>query len=104
MHFHLGNGNHLMGSLQSASAAYNPMVGAGAQYAHPYSSAHHSSPSMHSLPSSHAAAAAAHMHVVHHQAQQQQNLSMHQNASMMSTSNGPVILVSNLNENVSRDI
>ena len=89
-----------MGPIPTASAGYNPMVGAAAptHYGHPYSASHHAaSSSMHSLPPSHVAAAAAHMHP----AQQQQNLSMHPNAHMMSAHNGPVLLVSNLNEEVS---
>jgi hypothetical protein len=88
-------GNHLMSPLQATSAAYNPMTGAAApQYGHPYGSAHHQAPPMHGLPPSHVAAAA-HMHAVHQQQLQQQN------PHMMSVQNGPVILVSNLNEDVS---
>jgi hypothetical protein len=87
-------GNHLMNPLQATSAAYNPMTGAaGPQYGHPYGSVHHQAPPMHGLPPSHVAAA--HMHAVHQQAQHQQN------PHMMSVQNGPVILVSNLNEDVS---
>lgn len=78
----LGNANHLMSPLQSASTAYNPMVGASAgPYGHPYGSGP-PPPSMHGLPPSHL------------QSQQQ-------NPHMMSVQNGPVILVSNLNEDVS---
>lgn len=87
-----------MGPIPPSSASYNPMVGAASQYAHPYSSAGHSTASMHSLQGG---GAAAHMHGVHPQVSSQTNLSMHQNMSMMSSSNGPVLLVSNLNENVS---
>ena len=94
--FRPANGNHLMGPIPPSSATYNPMVGAPPQYAHPYGSAGHSTASMHSLPG-----AAAHMHGVHPQVSAQSNLSMHQNMSMMPSSNGPVLLVSNLNENVS---
>ena len=85
-----------MGPIPPSSASYNPMVGAAPQYGHPYGSAAHSTASMHSL-----SGAAAHMHGVHPQVSSQSNLSMHQNMSMMSSSNGPVLLVSNLNENVS---
>jgi hypothetical protein len=86
-----------MSPLQATSAAYNPMAGAAApQYGHPYGSAHHQAPPMHGLPPSHVAA---HMHAVHQQAQQQ--LQQQQNPHMMSVQNGPVILVSNLNEDVS---
>lgn len=91
------NGNHLMGPIPPSSATYNPMVGAAPQYAHPYGSAAHSTASMHSLPG---ATAGAHMHGVHPQVSSQANLSMHQNMSMMPSSNGPVLLVSNLNENM----
>lgn len=84
-----------MSPLQGTSAGYNPMTGATApQYGHPYGSAHQA-PSMHGMPPNHVAAA--HMHAVHQQAQQQQQ----QNPHMMSVQNGPVILVSNLNEDVS---
>jgi len=87
-----------MSPLQPPSAGYNPMAGAVAPpYGHPYGSAHHQAPPMHGLPPSHAAAAA-HMHAVHQQAQQQLQ---QQNPHMMPVQNGPVILVSNLNENVS---
>ena len=81
-----------MSPLQAASTGYNPMTGAAASpYGHPYGSIHHQTPPLHGLPPpSHAAAA--HMHAVH---QQQQN------PHMMSVQNGPVILVSNLNEDVS---
>jgi polypyrimidine tract-binding protein 1 len=86
-------GNHLMNPLQTPSAAYNPMTGGAAPpYGHPYGSVHHQAPPMHGLPPSHVAAA--HMHAVHQQAQQQQN------SHMMSVQNGPVILVSNLNEDM----
>jgi hypothetical protein len=88
-----------MSPLQATPGGYNPMTGAGApQYGHPYGSAHHQAPPMHGLPPSHAAAAA-HMHAVHQQAQHQ--LHQQQNPHMMSVQNGPVILVSNLNEDVS---
>ncbi|CAF1387678.1 unnamed protein product [Rotaria sordida] len=95
-------GNHLMSPLQATSAAYNPMAGTAASpYGHPYGSTHHQAPPMHTLPPSHAAAAAVHMHAVHHQAHQQQhNLSVQQNPHMMPVQNGPVILVSNLNEDM----
>ncbi|CAF3307169.1 unnamed protein product [Rotaria socialis] len=97
-------GNHLMSPLQATSAAYNPMAGtAGPSYVHPYGSNHHQAPPMHGLPPNHAAAAAAavHMHAVHHPGQQaQHNLSIQQNPHMMSVQNGPVILVSNLNEDM----
>ncbi|CAF4925283.1 unnamed protein product [Rotaria magnacalcarata] len=99
--FHETAGNHLMSPLQATSAAYNPMAGtAGPSYVHPYGSNHHQAPPMHGLPPNHAAAAAAvHMHAVHHPGQQaQHNLSIQQNPHMMSVQNGPVILVSNLNE------
>ena len=80
----LGNANHLMSPLQSASTAYNPMVGASAgPYGHPYGSGHPPPPPpMHGLPPS---------HLQSHQ----------QNPHMISVQNGPVILVSNLNEDVS---
>lgn len=81
-----------MSSLQATSAPYNPMTGGAVPpYGHPYGSAHHQPPPMHP---------AAHMHAVHHQAQQH-NLSVQQNPHMMPVQNGPVILVSNLNEEVS---
>ena len=89
-----GGGSHLMSPLQSTSGGYNPMAGANAaSYGHPYSSAHHSlppppPPQMHGLPPS------------HFQAQQQQQ-QQQQNPHMISVQNGPVILVSNLNEDVS---
>ncbi|UJR13752.1 hypothetical protein I4U23_000762 [Adineta vaga] len=81
------NTSHLMSSLPPASAAYNPMVGASASpYGHPYGSNHPPPPpppqSMHGLPPGHL------------QAHQQQN------PHMMSVQNGPVILVSNLNEDM----
>ena len=84
----------MMSPLQATSAGYNPMVGAGAPppYGHPYGPVHHQAPPMHGLPPNHVAA----MHAAHQQAQQQQ-----QNPHMMSVQNGPVILVSNLNEDVS---
>lgn len=73
-----------MSPLQPTSAAYNPMVGAAASpYGHPYASAHPHPPPMHGLPPTHL------------QAQHQQN------PHVMSIQNGPVILVSNLNEDVS---
>jgi hypothetical protein len=79
--FFLANPNHLMSPLQQASAGYNPMVGA--PYGHPYGSAHPPPPPpMHGLPPTHL------------QSQQQ-------NPHMISVQNGPVILVSNLNEDVS---
>lgn len=81
-----------MNPLQVPSAAYNPMAGSAAsQYGHAYGSAHHQAASMHGLPPNHV-----HMHSVHSQAQQQAG-----NPHMMSVQNGPVILVSNLNEDVS---
>lgn len=87
-----------MSPLQATSGGYNPMTGAATpQYGHPYGSAHHQPPSMHGLPPNHVAAA--HMHAVHQQAQQQ--LQQQQNPHMASVQNGPVILVSNLNEDVS---
>ena len=85
-----------MNPLQPPSGGYNPMTGAAAPpYGHPYGSVHHQAPPMHGLPPGHVTAA--HMHAVHQQAQQQQQ----QNPHMMSVQNGPVILVSNLNEDVS---
>ncbi|CAF3881695.1 unnamed protein product [Rotaria sp. Silwood2] len=78
--------NHLMSPLQPTPTAYNPMVGAAAApYGHPYASAHppHPPPPIHGLPPTHL------------QSQQQQN------PHMISVQNGPVILVSNLNEDVS---
>jgi hypothetical protein len=85
-----------MSPLQAPSPGYNPMGGAPAPpYGHPYGSGHHQAPPMHP-------AAAAHMHAVHQQ--QQQQLQHQQNPHMMSVQNGPVILVSNLNEDVSFDI
>jgi hypothetical protein len=80
------NANHLMNSLQPGSAAYNPMVGgAPGPYGHPYGSGHPPPPPpMHGLPPGHL------------QSHQQQN------PHMMSVQNGPVILVSNLNEDVSK--
>lgn len=93
-----GGSSHMMSPLQPASGAYNPMVGAAApppQYGHPYGPVHPQASTMHGLPPNHVAAA--HMHAVHPQAQQQQS-----NPHMMSVQNGPVILVSNLNEDVSR--
>ncbi|CAF1018455.1 unnamed protein product [Rotaria magnacalcarata] len=101
--YDMQTGNHLMSPLQATSAAYNPMAGtAGPSYVHPYGSNHHQAPPMHGLPPNHAAAAAAvHMHAVHHPGQQaQHNLSIQQNPHMMSVQNGPVILVSNLNEDM----
>ena len=78
------NAGHLMSPLQPTSAAYNPMVGAATgPYGHPYGSGHPPPPPMHGLPPPH-------MH-----SHQQQN------PHMMSVQNGPVILVSNLNEDVS---
>lgn len=93
----LAGNNHLMSPLQVPSATYNPMTGATAaasQYGHPYGSVPHQSPSMHGLPPNHGGGA--HMHGVHPQAQSQSA-----NPHMMSVQNGPVILVSNLNEDVS---
>jgi hypothetical protein len=80
----LGNANHLMSPLQPTSTGYNPMVGAPAgPYGHPYGSAHPPPPPpMPGLPPS---------HLQSHQ----------QNPHMISVQNGPVILVSNLNEDVS---
>ncbi|CAF3872355.1 unnamed protein product [Rotaria sp. Silwood2] len=78
--------NHLMSPLQPTPTAYNPMVGAAAApYGHPYASAHppHPPPPIHGLPPTHL------------QSQQQQH------PHMISVQNGPVILVSNLNEDVS---
>jgi hypothetical protein len=73
------NPNHLMSPLQPTSAGYNPMVGAQpGPYGHPYGSAHPPPPPP----------------PMHLQSQQQ-------NPHMMSVQNGPVILVSNLNEDVS---
>ncbi|CAF4211497.1 unnamed protein product, partial [Rotaria sordida] len=79
------NANHLMSPLQPTPTAYNPMVGATATpYGHPYASAHPPPPPpIHGLPPTHL------------QSQQQQN------PHMISVQNGPVILVSNLNEDVS---
>ncbi len=73
-----------MSPLQPTSTGYNPMVGAPAgPYGHPYGSAHPPPPPpMHGLPPSHL------------QSQQQ-------NPHMICVQNGPVILVSNLNEDVS---
>ncbi|CAF1235573.1 unnamed protein product [Adineta steineri] len=88
-------GSHLMSPLQAPSNTYNPGAGQ-PQYGHPYGSPHHQVPPMHGLPPGHAAAAA-HMHAVHQQAQQQLQ---QQNPHMMPVQNGPVILVSNLNENM----
>ncbi|CAF3729081.1 unnamed protein product [Rotaria sordida] len=78
------NANHLMSPLQPTPTAYNPMVGATATpYGHPYASAHPPPPPpIHGLPPTHL------------QSQQQQN------PHMISVQNGPVILVSNLNEDV----
>lgn len=93
----LGGGSHLMSPLQPPSNAYGSVPGVPpppSPYGHPYGSAHHQIPPMHGLPHGHASAASAHMHALHQQAQQQ-------NPHMMSVQNGPVILVSNLNENVS---
>lgn len=80
----LGNANHLMSPLPPGSGGYNPMVGApSGPYGHPYGSAHPPPPPpMHGLPPSHL--------------QSQQG-----NPHMISVQNGPVILVSNLNEDVS---
>ena len=97
----IGNGGHLMGTLPTTTAGYNPMVGASAAspYGHPYNTSHHGAPQMHGLPSP--GHGGAHMmHGVHHQ-QHPHNLSMHPNAPMMSAANSPVLLVSNLNEDVS---
>lgn len=74
-----------MNPLQTTSGGYNSMVGGPpGPYGHPYGSGHPPPPppSMHGLPPSHL------------QSQQQ-------NPHMMSVQNGPVILVSNLNEDVS---
>lgn len=85
-----------MSPLQVPPATYNPMAGAAtSQYGHPYSSVAHQSPSLHGLAPNHAASAQ--MHGVHSQAQSQSG-----SPHMMSVQNGPVILVSNLNEDVSR--
>ena len=93
--FHSGGTNHLMNPMQVPSAAYNPMGGSAAsQYGHAYGSVHHQAASMHGLPPNHVAGG--HMHSLHSQAQQQTG-----NPHMMSVQNGPVILVSNLNEDVS---
>ncbi len=77
-----------MSSLQPTPAAYNPMVGGPTgPYGHPYGSGHPPPPPpppLHGLPPSH-----------HLQSQQQHN------PHMMSVQNGPVILISNLNEDVS---
>jgi len=79
----LGNANHLMSPLQPTSAGYNPMVGAPpGPYGHPYGSTHPPPPPMHGLPPA---------HLQSHQ----------QNPHMIPVQNGPVILVSNLNEDVS---
>ncbi|CAM4760141.1 unnamed protein product [Rotaria magnacalcarata] len=79
-----GNTNHLMSPLHPTPSAYNPMVGATtAPYGHPYASAHpRPLPPIHGLPPAHL------------QVQQQQN------PHMISVHNGPVILVSNLNEDM----
>ena len=93
----LGGASHLMSPLQPPSNAYGSVPGVPpppSPYGHPYGSAHHQISPMHGLPHGHASAASAHMHALHQQAQQQ-------NPHMMSVQNGPVILVSNLNENVS---
>jgi len=83
------NPNHLMSSLQPTPAAYNPMVGGPpGPYGHPYGSGHPPPPPpqpLHGLPPSH-----------HHLQPQQQH-----NPHMMPVQNGPVILISNLNEDVS---
>jgi hnRNP-L/PTB/hephaestus splicing factor len=78
-----GNANHLMSPLPPGSGGYNPMVGApSGPYGHPYGSAHPPPPPpMHGLPPSHL--------------QSQQG-----NPHMISVQNGPVILVSNLNEDM----
>ncbi|CAF0727991.1 unnamed protein product [Adineta ricciae] len=92
-----GGASHLMSPLQPPSNAYGSVPGVPpppSPYGHPYGSAHHQISPMHGLPHGHASAASAHMHALHQQAQQQ-------NPHMMSVQNGPVILVSNLNENVS---
>lgn len=74
-----------MSPLQPTPAGYNPMVGAApSPYGHPYASAHPPPPPpLHGLPPTHMPT------------QQQQN------PHMLSVQNGPVILVSNLNEDVS---
>lgn len=94
-HLRLTGSSHLMSPMQAPSSAYNTVPGVGPPYGHPYGSGHHQMPPMHGLPPGHAAAAA-HMHAVHQQAPSA-------NPHMMSVQNGPVILVSNLNENVSGD-
>jgi hypothetical protein len=72
-----------MSPLQPTSAAYNPMIGAtAAAYGHPYGSAHPPPPPIHGLPPAHLQ-------------------SQVQNPHMISVQNGPVILVSNLNKDVS---
>jgi hypothetical protein len=76
-----------MSPLQPPSAGYNPMGGASAgPYGHSYGSPHHPPPPppppMHGLPPGH-------LHAQQH------------NPHMMSVQNGPVILISNLNEDVS---
>ncbi len=82
-YFLLANPNHLMSPLQPTSAGYNPMVGAPpGPYGHPYGSTHPPPPPMHGLPPA---------HLQSHQ----------QNPHMIPVQNGPVILVSNLNEDVS---
>lgn len=82
----LANPNHLMSPLQPP-AAYNPMMGAThSHYGQPYGSGHPHAPPpppMHGLPPTHLST-------------QPQT-----NPHMMSAQNGPVILVSNLNEDVS---
>lgn len=81
-----------MSPLQVPPTGYNPMSGSAAsQYGHAYG---HQAASIHGLPPNHVAGG--HMHSVHSQAQQQGS-----NPHMMSVQNGPVILVSNLNEDVS---
>lgn len=78
-----------MSPLQPTSAGYNPLANATASsYGHPYGASHHSMqapppPTMHGMPPG------------HYQGQQQTN------AHMIPVQNGPVILVSNLNEDVS---
>ncbi|CAF1528052.1 unnamed protein product [Adineta ricciae] len=75
-----GNTSHLMSPLPPASATYNPMVGtSAAPYGHPYGSSHPPPPP------------------AHLQAHQQPN------PHMMPVQNGPVILVSNLNEDTTRN-
>lgn len=86
--YDMSGANHLMSPLQPTSAGYNPLANATASsYGHPYGASHHSMqapppPTMHGMPPG------------HYQGQQQTN------AHMIPVQNGPVILVSNLNEDM----